>query len=112
MCTVPKINFNGEKYYDIIDWKKVEITEPPLTKTLSEEELMDIVSKGENSELWHSEIFQLPCHTQAVERCVKLVTEASRKVADDIRRDGYIRTVLGSRALMPSFETKNDYRLH
>lgn len=94
---------------DIINWNKVEITEPPLTQKLSESELRDLVQKGDKSELWNAEIFQLPCHTQATERCVKLVTEVSTKVADPLRRDGYIRTILASRELMPQFQTKRDF---
>ncbi|KAF2903508.1 hypothetical protein ILUMI_02675 [Ignelater luminosus] len=31
-----------------------------------------------------------PCHTQAVERCIKLVTEASQAVCGDDVRDGFI----------------------
>jgi hypothetical protein len=37
------------------------------------------------------EFEKLPCHTQAVERCVKLVTEASAAVCVTAARDGFIR---------------------
>ena len=40
------------------------------------------------------EISRLPCHTQAVERAIKLVTEASVKVSEKEERDGYIKNVL------------------
>lgn len=52
-----------------------------------------------------------PCHTQAVERCVKMVTEASMAVAGEKARDGFIRSQLQSRAIMPSFETKKNYNV-
>ena len=35
-------------------------------------------------------ISKFPCHTQAVERCVKLVTEASAAVCEK-DRDGWIK---------------------
>lgn len=109
--TVPTLNFGAKVYYDLINWTKVNITEPPLTKKLNKSELRDLVENGEKSELWEAEIFQLPCHTQATERCVKLVTEVSTKVAHEQRRDGYIRTVLASRSRMPKFHTKSDFRV-
>jgi hypothetical protein len=106
----PTINFNAKKYYDLIDWNKIKTTEPPLTKKLSDNDLQLLVKHGRNSETFKSGTFKYPCHTQSVERCVKLVTEASIKVADELRRDGYIRTIFESRATMPEFNKKNDFR--
>ena len=37
-----------------------------------------------------------PCQAQAVERAVKLVTEASTHVVNPIERNGYIKTILTS----------------
>ena len=48
-------------------------------------------------------------HTEAVERAVKLVTEAAVQVSDHKERDGLIRNKLQSRQKMPKFETKRDY---
>nr|CAI5860792.1 unnamed protein product [Callosobruchus analis] len=50
-----------------------------------------------------------PCHTQAVDRCVKLVTEASSAVCDKVSRDGFVRARLESRKSMPKFDTKAQY---
>lgn len=47
-----------------------------------------------------------PCHTQALERCVKLVTGASQKICGADARDGYITTTLFSRSIMTDFSTK------
>lgn len=66
---VPPINLNAKSYVDMINWHKVTITEPPLTSTLSDIELQSIVDEGAKDDL-----FNLPCHTQAVERCVKVNT--------------------------------------
>jgi len=35
-----------------------------------------------------------PCHTQAVERCIKVVTGASQSVCGKNQREGFIRTRL------------------
>ena len=70
-----------------------------------------LVNEGANAELSKSPIFKLPCHTQSVERIVKIVTEVSVRVADEIRRDGYIRAILKSRSEMPKFVQKKDFSL-
>lgn len=48
-----------------------------------------------------------PCHTQTVERLVKVITDASSKVCGDIARDGYIRTKLEARKNLPYFDNKS-----
>lgn len=108
--TVPEINFKARAYHQLIDWAKVDATEPPLIQKLTQNDLKLLVADGRESKIFQIDIFKLPCHTQAVERCVKLVTQASLRVADDLRRDGYIRTVYQSRAIMPQFNKKHDFR--
>lgn len=56
------------------------------------------------------EYLKFPCHIQAVERCVKLVTKATGKVCGHENRDGYIRTIFKSRSLMPKFDTKSEFK--
>ena len=48
-------------------------------------------------------------HTQSVEKCVKLVTEASAAVCGVHARDGFIRVRLESRKVKPCFNTKAEY---
>ena len=107
---IPNINFNARTYCELVSWRNVDITEPPLMKQFSNSELKDLVDKGNTSQLRDYDGFRLPCHTQAVERCVKLVTETSLKVAGDVKRDGYIRAVFTSRSVMPTFITKKQYK--
>lgn len=52
---------------------------------------------------------KLSCNTQPVERCVKLVTEASKSVCGEHRRNGFIINTLESRKIMPIFRTKSDF---
>lgn len=101
---VPKLNFQATDYIDLINWTETTITEPPLTKHLKNEELEFLVK-----EKIPLEIPRFPCHTQSVERCVKLITEASLKVFGEDSRDGYIRSKLQAREHLPSFENKGQY---
>lgn len=104
---IPKINFFAQDYIEIITWQYCDITEPTLTQNLTEDDLKRILNEGSPVILL---LFKLPCHTQAVERCVKFVTEASLEVCGAVARDGFIRTRLLDRKLMPNFETKCDYK--
>ncbi|KAK4880965.1 hypothetical protein RN001_004284 [Aquatica leii] len=54
-------------------------------------------------------ILKYPCHSQAVEQNVKLVTKASAAVCDNEARDGFIRSRITSRDALPKFYTKNEY---
>lgn len=107
---IPPLNFAAADYSQLISWtySKLKLTEPPLLSRLSDGELRNLLN---NDIIPAYELFQLPCHTQAVERTVKIVTEASSAVCGPQNRDGFIRTRLQSRKLMPSFHTKKDYQV-
>lgn len=105
---IPKLNYNAVEYYDLIDWSKEKISEPPITANYSDVEIKNMIL-SEDAILPFE---KFPCHTQAVERCVKLVTEASGSVFGVEARDGYIRTKIKARQDLPSFETKNQYFEH
>ncbi|VEN39155.1 unnamed protein product [Callosobruchus maculatus] len=49
-----------------------------------------------------------PCHTQALERCVKVVTKESQDVVGFKNRDGFIRNILISTAVDFAFEVFNE----
>ena len=90
----------------MIDWQEKDITKPPLRKKLIDTEI-------ENNIKLKIPIClpALPCHTQAVERTIKLVTDASQKVIGSKNRDGYKNALLTSRSKLPKFNTKKDYVL-
>ncbi|KAJ8888132.1 hypothetical protein PR048_007619, partial [Dryococelus australis] len=76
----PKINFLATDHIKMIHWKSTTtLLRPPLLRS------------GTAAE-WNFDKF--PCHTQVVERCVKLITEASQKVVGSNLRDGFTRTTL------------------
>lgn len=64
----------------MILWPENDVTEPPLLKHVSSDSLKDFIRKASEAEP-NSKVDpvinfpRLPCHTQAVEIAVKLVTE-------------------------------------
>jgi len=107
LFTVPKLNFAAKDYIDLIDWQDTPISEPPILANNSADDIEMFVASGDTPVM---DFPKYPCHTQAVERCVKLVTESCSSVCGVTARDGFIRVRLESRKIMPSFESKCDYR--
>ena len=52
-----------------------------------------------------------PCYTQAVERAVKVVTEAAVNCFGHESRHGWILNVMNSQKMKPSFQSKQDDKL-
>ncbi|CAG9794368.1 unnamed protein product [Diatraea saccharalis] len=102
---LPELKIDAKNYYDLIEWAKEKITEPPITMKYNDSEITTKIATG--GKLF--DIEKYPCHTQAVERCVKLVTEASASVCGPDARDGFIRTRIKSRQEIPIFDTKSQY---
>lgn len=65
----------------MIDWNEIGLTESSLTAQYSDK-FIDR-QKKENGKL---NIERYPCHTQAVERVIRLVTKASSSVGGENRR--------------------------
>lgn len=77
--------------------------ETPLTIDILDAELDKIVDEQFAT--------NIPCHSQGVEQCAKMVREASKAVPCHCMdaRDGYIRAVLKSRRPMPSNTSMHSY---
>jgi hypothetical protein len=62
----------SKNYFDLVDWTLEETagTEPPLTRHLTEEEILGIFAEP-------LIVPNYPSHTQAVERMVRVVTESA-----------------------------------
>lgn len=99
---VPTLNFQAKDYFNMIGWDRP--LEPPATVNMSDVEIKTLIETG-----CEPDIVKLPCHTQAVERHIKLVTEASSHVCGETARDGFIRTRQKARDTVPTFETKKEY---
>ena len=106
---VPSLNLSAKDHIELIDWHATgTINEPPLTFGISEEEMLQFIKQKETPSVTFP---CLLCYTEAVERCVKMVTEASEAVCGANRRNGYIKVQLESRRLMSFFHNKRDYVL-
>ena len=101
---IPPLNFKAQDYTQLIFWDKCDITEPPILSHLSNDDICTFVD-GDPS--FKQTLSSFPCHTQAVERCVKLVTETCSHVVGSERRDGYIRSVIEDRKTLPRFDSKS-----
>ena len=75
---------------------------------ISDEDLKHLVASSNTPVV---DFPQFSCHTQAVERCDKLVTETSATVCGAPARDGFIRARLEARCIMPVFDTKRQYSI-
>ena len=102
---VPNINLDASEYISLVDLFAGPFYEPPLTRKYR---LTELAAFGKDPEPF-VRMMKFPCHTQAVERCIKLVTEAAAAVSGKERREGWIRATMKSRSIMPVFETKQDY---
>ena len=103
--SVPKLKFDAREYFELVDWQESVITEPPLTMDVMDDDIkLFVKSRGQST----IEFEKYPCHTQSVERTVKIATEASQAVCGQLNRDGFIRSRLEGRR-MPFFNTKAEY---
>ena len=106
---VPTINCNASNYIDMIDWRLLPKFDPPL---FINGQTTDIKTCIQNKTFPPLDFVKYPCHTQAVERSIRLVSEASSAVSGEDARDGFIRARIQSRGIMKSFNTKREYNLN
>ena len=99
---VPPLNWEAGSYSQMIHWDKVQVTEPPVTANLPD----SAIRHARHQPL---ELPAFPCHAQGVERCVRMVTDASRAVFGEDRRHGLIVSRQASRVARPCFVTKRDF---
>lgn len=104
---VPTLNLDAERYYNLINWQNTIVSDPPILRHLSIDEL-EMIANYPNCEL-RDVIKALPCHSQAVERHIQIVSQVSTTVCGADRRDGVIRNKIVSRKTMSKFNTKKDY---
>ena len=70
---VPSININAETYPDLFNWPTAEFSEPPLKIKFSNEAMKDLICTPYSP-------LDIPCHTQAVERGIRVITDAASSV--------------------------------
>ena len=99
---MPKTNFKVSTYPDLIDWNTTIFSEPPMTLSLSNHQIMDFAKTP-------LIIPDFLCHTQAVERTIKLVTEAAGSVIGPEARDGFMRLKIKSRKEVGWCDSKKEF---
>ena len=99
--TIPKFNANARTYYILSSLSLKDMHELPALKHLLNKEIETFQQ--------HKLNLEHPCLNQAVERHIKLVSEASAAVAKLKHRDKFIRQKKQSRKLMKTFNTKKQF---
>lgn len=106
MFEPPKtLNFEATGYLQLVSretWQALDFSSPPLLKEFSDDEIRSAYEKP-------LKILDVAAHTQAVERGVKLMTEAAHKYYGYGARHGHIINTLIGRGKMPVFKTKKHY---
>ena len=105
---MPELHYNSLRYYKMINWQVIEQTEPPVTRTIPDRQIKEFIENGDKPD---GLIPKFPCHSQAVKKLVRTITEASASVSGIKKRDGFIRSRLCSRTKIPRFESKKDYKI-
>ena len=99
---IPKLNFGAEKIQDMIEWKEGQVFEPIITSKMDTSQILALSNKP-------LVVPPYRCHTQATERCVKLVTEAAAAVCGQDARDKFIKSRISHREQLKSFKNKQDF---
>lgn len=71
----------------MVDWQRYSLSKPLLTMEVNSDYLVLLITTGEKI----SALLDLPNHTQAVERMIKIVTAISIVVVGNEERDRLIR---------------------
>ena len=106
---IPTLNFDASTYYSMGDWND-NVSEPPLIKHIQSADIRQYISSKEFPALTNK-YDGIPCHTQSVERHIKLFTSVSSRFCSAENRDGAIRTTFESREKIPSFESKSQFNI-
>ena len=93
------MNWNASSWKDSIDWGKAKVWEPRILEALTLEQIEAALQTPLNFPKY-------PCHSQTVERMVKLVTEVSSSVFGEERQQDKIVSVLASRKSRKAYDTK------
>ena len=100
---VPKVDQNMQNLKDLLPPIERSLTEPPLIKEISTEEL--------NKFAKNLLTIRIPCHSQGSERCVKMVTETSQQEYGKGSRDGYIMAKIKFSHLIPAYRNKQNFNV-
>ena len=98
---VPKINPTSKSYHELANLDESDVEKPPLVCHFSLSDMEDL--KSMSMQISH------PCHNQALERHIQLVSQVSALATAFENREGIIRQRIKSRHLMKRFDTKRQF---
>ena len=93
------LNEKAKTLQELIDWEVYN--EPVLTLNLSSTKIKDFLAQP-------MEVPDYPVHGQSMERAVKQTTRAASAVYGWDKRDGFIRTGVAHREMLPVINSKRD----
>ena len=64
----PVLNFDADDYIDFVAWQNIDRYDPPIMNNYWESQIRAFIDNTDVIQLPH-----FPCHTQAAEKCIKLV---------------------------------------
>jgi hypothetical protein len=94
------LNSSASSYIDMIDWTASVVTPPPLLSNTSNDSLEQLQADSFKG---------IPCHSQAVERCIKDISATTMKVFGHKARHGMVMQCKKSRAELPKVDSKSDF---
>ena len=84
----------------MINWNVAVVTPPPLLTGICNDDLEHL----------QVDLFKgIPCHSQAVERCIKDIATTTLKAFGHKSRHGMVLQCTKSRAELPKIECKSDF---
>jgi len=101
---LPSVNENANTLIEMLDVSSIWHS-PPLLSHLTLDEITSAVNAGSINTF----IEGIPCHSQAVERHVRLVTKAARSVCGENRRNLMVKNTIESQSKNSSFDSKCKY---
>jgi hypothetical protein len=97
--SIPVIDCKCKNWSKLINLYDIDCFEPPCVEDISIEELLKMIPN-------RGEVPNFPCHSQTVERAVKLTSEASGKAINLKKRNALILAKCKSRNKRKIFKTK------
>ena len=94
------LEYSASSYIHMTDWTAGVVTPPPLLSSISNEDL----------EQFQVDSFKgIPCHSQAVERCIKDISATTLKVFGHKSQHGMVMQCAKSKAELPKVYSKSDF---
>ena len=98
---IPTFCYDAENFTTMTDWQKEQMTEPPFTLRMSNDEIKRFEAKPL--------ILDVPSNSQHVERFIWVTTEIGTKSANPTLRDGMAHATIAHRRLHGKKESKKDF---